>query len=149
VLPKLPFLPLRLRRRLLQLYLLLYRCLLLLFPPCTLSASCSCTALPACLILRLLPHSTLHIRRCSPAQPSIATCCPHPRLTTVLERILLHVRACIIPAQAQSPALYPDRLQHTRSLCTARPAIPAALSCASPDSAAPSPQSAVALARTR
>lgn len=71
---------------------------------------------------------------------------PQPQgRATVLERILLHVRT----AQAKSPALSPDRLQRTRGLCTARPAIPAASPCVSPDSAAPSPQSAVALARTR
>jgi len=35
------------------------------------------------------------------------------------------------------------RRQHTRGHCTARPTIPAALPCVSPDSAAPSPQSAV------
>jgi len=105
VLPKLPFLPLRLQRLLLLLYYYytaayyyFYRLVLYLLAVLVLPCLPACQ--PASLILRLLPHSTLHTLQPSPAQPSIATCCPHPRLTTVLERILLHVRACIIPAQA-------------------------------------------------
>jgi hypothetical protein len=145
--PKLPFLPLRLRLLLQQIQLCFYRYPLTTttFTALYSTVSASCTALvPSCLLnpSGCPPAATsLYSTRCSPAQPSIATRRrPHPRLTTVLERI-----------PARQPAIrQPDRPQHTCSLCTARPAIPAASSCASPDSAAaPSPQSAVALARTR
>jgi hypothetical protein len=114
VLPKLPFLPLRLRRRLLQLYLLLYRCLLLLFPPCTLSASCSCTALPACLLnppaatslysthqtlqpspaqhCDLLPPPTPHYcaREDSPARQSVHHPGPSPVASTLSRQAPAH-----------------------------------------------------------